>query len=98
MALGKVWVFAEVLDGQPITAALELLTRARSLGSTVEAVCLSPEAGSAAAALAALAGQHSPDLILFPTTYSSRDVAGRLAAKLDVPVISNGLDVGVDGG
>jgi len=127
MALNRVWVFAEVLDGQPITAALELLTKARSLGDTVEAVCLSPEAGSAAAALgahgattvyagtdaayadlllggpgadalAALAGQHSPDLILFPTTYSSRDIAGRLAAKLDVPVISNGLDVGVDGG
>ena len=127
MALDRVWVFTEVLDGQPITPALELLTRARSLGSTVEAVCLSPEAGSAAAvlgahgattvyagtdpayadlllggpgadALAALAGQHSPDLILFPTTYTSRDVAGRLAAKLDVPVISNGLDVTVDGG
>jgi electron transfer flavoprotein alpha subunit len=127
MALDKVWVFAEVLDGQPITPALELLTRARSLAGTVEAVCLSPEAESAAAALgahgattlyagtdpaygdlllggpgadalAALVGQHSPDLILFPTTYSSRDVAGRLAAKLDVPVISNGLDVSVDGG
>jgi electron transfer flavoprotein alpha subunit len=127
MALDRVWVFAEVLDGQPITAALELLTRARSLGGMVEAVCLSPEAESAAAALgahgattvyagtdaaygdlllggpgadtlAALAGRHSPDLILFPTTYSSRDIAGRLAAKLDVPVISNGLDVSVDGG
>ena len=126
MPLAKVWVFAEVLDGQPITAALELLTKARSLGSTVEAVCLSPEAESAAAALgahgattvhagtdpayadlllggpgadtlAALAGEHSPELILFPTTYSSRDVAGRLAAKLDVPVISNGLDVSADG-
>jgi electron transfer flavoprotein alpha subunit len=127
MALDRVWVFAEVLDGQPITPALELLTRARSLGGTVEAVCLSPEAESAAAALgdhgattvyagtdpayadlllggpgadalAALAAEHSPDLILFPTTYTSRDVAGRLAAKLDVPVISNGLDVSVDGG
>ena len=127
MPLDRVWVFAEVLDGQPITPALELLTRARSLGGTVEAVCLSPEAESAAAALgdhgattvyagtdpayadlllggpgadalAALAAEHSPDLILFPTTYTSRDVAGRLAAKLDVPVISNGLDVSVDGG
>ena len=38
MPLAKVWVFAEVLDGQPITPALELLTKARSLGSTVEAV------------------------------------------------------------
>jgi electron transfer flavoprotein alpha subunit len=126
MPLSKVWVFAEVLDGQPITPALELLTRARSLGSTVEAVCLSPEAESAAAALgahgattvyagtdpgyadlllggpgadamAALVAGQSPDLILFPTTYTGRDVAGRLAAKLDVPVISNGLDVAANG-
>ncbi|MBV8312407.1 MAG: electron transfer flavoprotein subunit alpha/FixB family protein [Planctomycetaceae bacterium] len=126
MGLDRVWVFAEVLDGQPITVALELLTRARSLGSTVEAVVLSPEAESAAPALgahgattvyagtdpaysdlllggpgadalAALVRQHSPDLVLFPTTYSSRDVAGRLSAKLDVPVISNGLDVTADG-
>lgn len=126
MALPKVWVFAEVLDGEPITPALELLTRARSLGDTVEAVCLSPEAEAAAPALgahgattvhagtdpaygelllggpgadtmAALVASHSPDLILFPTTYSSRDVAGRLAAKLDVPVISNGLGVSADG-
>src|SRR3979411_1089491 len=56
MALERVWVFAEVLDGQPITAALELLTRARSLGGTVEAICLSPEAESAAAA----AGPRAP--------------------------------------
>ena len=27
MALERVWVFAEVLDGQPITAALELLCK-----------------------------------------------------------------------
>jgi electron transfer flavoprotein alpha subunit len=126
MPLAKVWVFAEVLDGQPITPALELLTKARSLGETVEAVCLSPEAeaaspalgahgattvyaatdpaygelllgGPGADAMAALVATHAPDLILFPTTYASRDVAGRLAAKLDVPVISNGLDVSADG-
>jgi electron transfer flavoprotein alpha subunit len=126
MPLAKVWVFAEVLDGQPITPALELLTKARSLGETVEAVCLSPEAeaaspalgahgattvyaatdpaygelllgGPGADAMAALVATHAPDLILFPTTYTSRDVAGRLAAKLDVPVISNGLDVSADG-
>ena len=37
--------------------------------------------------------EHKPDLVLFGMTYNSRDVAGRLAAKLGVPVIANGLDV-----
>jgi electron transfer flavoprotein alpha subunit len=49
--------------------------------------------GPAADALAALIEEHKPDLVLFAMTYNSRDVAGRLAAKLGVPVIANGLDV-----
>ena len=53
--------------------------------------------GPAASTLAGLVGEHHPDLILFAGTYASRDVAGRLAAKLDVPVIANGCDVAVDG-
>src|SRR5207245_4589147 len=104
------------------TVTLELLTRARSLGSTVEAVAFTPQAETAAAelgghgattlyagsdpgyaeflvggpasdALAALVEEHKPDLILFAMTYDGRDVAGRLAARLGVPVIANGLDV-----
>jgi electron transfer flavoprotein alpha subunit len=49
--------------------------------------------GPAADTLAALVVPHPPDLILFAATHAGRDVAGRLAAKLDVPVIANGLDV-----
>jgi electron transfer flavoprotein alpha subunit len=126
MAVAKTWVFAEIVDGKPAPAVLELLTKARSLGGTVEALAFSPEAeaaagvlgehgattlfagtdaafgelvlgGPAADAIAALAGQHSPDLVLIASTYLGRDVAGRLAAKLDVPVIANGLDVGANG-
>jgi electron transfer flavoprotein alpha subunit len=122
MALSKVWVFAEIAGGKPAPVALELLAKARSLGSTVEAVAFSPDAadaatelgahgattlyagtdplwgelllgGPAADALAALIAEHQPDLLLFGMTYDSRDVAGRLAAKLGVPVIANGLDV-----
>jgi electron transfer flavoprotein alpha subunit len=122
MALGKVWVFAEIADGKPAPVALELLTKARSLASTVEAVAFAPDAADAAAelgahgattlyagtdpqwgelllggpaadALAALIAEHKPDLVLFGMTYNSRDVAGRLAAKLGVPVIANGLDI-----
>jgi electron transfer flavoprotein alpha subunit len=122
MPLGKVWVFAEIAAGKPAPVALELLTKARSLAGTVEAVAFAPDAadaatelgahgattlfagtdplwgellfgGPAADALATLIEEHKPDLVLFGMTYNSRDVAGRLAAKLGVPVIANGLDV-----
>jgi electron transfer flavoprotein alpha subunit len=43
-----------------------------------------------ASAMAALvAGGNAPDAILIPATYDGRDVAGRLSAKLDVPVLTN---------
>src|ERR1022692_2000962 len=122
MALGKIWVFAEIAGGKPTPVALELLTKARSLAGTVEAVAFAPDAADAAAelgahgatalyagtdplwgelllggpaadALATLMHEHRPDLVLFGMTYNARDVAGRLAAKLGVPVIANGLDV-----
>jgi electron transfer flavoprotein alpha subunit len=49
--------------------------------------------------LAALHKEHSPDLFLFGFTSDSRDVAGRLAARLDVGLISNAGDViAKDGG
>jgi electron transfer flavoprotein alpha subunit len=50
-------------------------------------------------ALAALHQQHQPDLILFAFTPDSRDVAGRLAARLGHGLISNASDVvAKDGG
>ncbi len=50
-------------------------------------------------ALAALHKANAPDLILFAFTSDSRDVAGRLAARLDVGLISNAGDVvAKDGG
>jgi len=123
MALGSVWVFAELNQGRAASGALELLTRARSLGAAaVEAVCFGPAAadavaelgrhgattvhlcadrafaellfgGPAADTLAALVAEHRPDLVLFAATHAGRDVAGRLAARLDVPVIANGLEI-----
>ena len=123
---GRIWVFAEVFEGKPTAASLELLTKARSLGDTVEAVVLSPEAdqvtatlgeygattvyagsdaayaelllgGPGADVLAALAQEHHPDVILFASSYAGRDVCGRLAARLDVPVVANVLDVSANG-
>ena len=126
MAVGTTWIFAELGDGKPVPAVLELLSKARSLGGTVEAVAFGASAESAAATvgeygattlhaaadpeydrlvlggpaadtIAALATERNPDLILIASTYLGRDVAGRLAAKLDVPVIANGLDVSANG-
>jgi electron transfer flavoprotein alpha subunit len=47
----------------------------------------------AAHAMHALVQQHAPDLILFATTYMSRDVAGRLQAKTGTALMSNAIDV-----
>ena len=44
-------------------------------------------------ALHALIDAHAPDLILFATTYVSRDVAGRLQAKTGTALMSNAIDV-----
>lgn len=46
-----------------------------------------------AAALAAKVGEDAPDLILLGQAYTDRDLAGRLAARLGVGVLSNAFDV-----
>ncbi len=46
-----------------------------------------------AAALADRAREDGPDLILFGQAYTDRDVAGRLAARLGVGVLSNASDI-----
>ncbi|MDH3499043.1 MAG: electron transfer flavoprotein subunit alpha/FixB family protein, partial [Acidimicrobiia bacterium] len=53
---------------------------------------------AAAAAIAELAAEHNPDLILFALTYTDRDVAGRLSARLGKTVISNVTDISVTDG
>ena len=52
--MNKIWVYAESAEGKPTTATLELLTKARELGSTVEALY----AGGDADALAAPLGEY----------------------------------------
>lgn len=46
-----------------------------------------------AAALASIAESGAPDLLLFGQGYTDRDIAGRLAARLGVGVLSNASDV-----
>jgi electron transfer flavoprotein alpha subunit len=43
----------------------------------------------AAAIAAAVEAGDGPEAILFPATYDGRDIAGRLSAKLDRPVLTN---------
>src|SRR5580700_9089090 len=117
MAIDKVWVLAEEGDNGPTPVTLELLTEARAVAGTVEAVAWGSEAAGlagalgeygattlydvgdlggalpgvpVAAAIAALVqGGNAPDVILFPASYDGRDIAGRLSAKLDKPVLTN---------
>jgi len=122
MAIAKIWVVAEPADGGLTTTTLELLTEARSLASTVEAVTWGttdvstlagdygattvhsvgdigdalPGAPVAAAIAAAIAAGQGPDAILIPTSYDGRDIAGRLSARADLPVLTN--ITGLDGG
>jgi electron transfer flavoprotein alpha subunit len=49
-------------------------------------------------ALAALHKEGAPDLILFGFTSDSRDIAGRLAARLGIGLISNAGDIEANGG
>ena len=117
------WVFAEEVDGGPGIPALEVLTKAATLGP-VAAVYLGEgsdqaiatlgsygagtvyhlkgggdlPAAAAASAIAGLVEQESPRAVLFAQTYTSRDVAGRLAVRIDRPVLSNAVDVTFDHG
>jgi electron transfer flavoprotein alpha subunit len=126
MAIDKTWVVAESSGGAPTSLTLELLTKARALGSVVEAVAWGPDVAAMAGDLgsygaskvydlgdlgdalpasrvaAAIAAQveagNGPDVILIGTTYDGRDVAGRLSARIDRPVLTNLVDLSVENG
>ena len=51
----------------------------------------------AAAALAELIAEHQPDMVVFGASYDGRDVCGRLSARIDRPILSNGMTWDVDG-
>jgi electron transfer flavoprotein alpha subunit len=55
-----------------------------------------PAAGITAA-LAELIEARSPDLVLFGMGYTDRDVAGRLSARIDRPVLANAVEIEADG-
>ena len=51
-----------------------------------------------AAAIQALCASAAPDAVLIPTSYDGRDIAGRLSARLDRPVLTNVTGISDDGG
>ncbi|MGC1418902.1 MAG: electron transfer flavoprotein subunit alpha/FixB family protein [Acidimicrobiales bacterium] len=51
-----------------------------------------------ASAIATLVGQKAPDAILIPSSYDGRDIAGRLSARLDRPVLTNVTGLSDEGG
>jgi electron transfer flavoprotein alpha subunit len=118
-----IWVFSTDVDGALAPGALDLVTKARSLGDVAVfhvgtgsdgALAALGDHGAttvhhldpgdalpsaaAAAALAQLIEAEGGEVVLFGMGSTDRDVAGRLAARLDRPVLANALDVTVDGG
>jgi electron transfer flavoprotein alpha subunit len=118
---GAIWVYAEQADGKVDQTALEILTKARSLGDDLAAVVLGKGASEAAKevgeygaktvytadaevyddyiaqpateALHQLVQEHSPELLLFALNYDSRDIAGRLSARLGATLMSNVMEI-----
>jgi len=56
-----------------------------------------PGVAVASAMKALIDGGASPDLIMFPQNYEGRDVMARLSVKLDRTVLTNSIDISVDG-
>jgi electron transfer flavoprotein alpha subunit len=56
-----------------------------------------PGVAVAAAMKAVIDGGDAPDVILFPQDYIGRDVVSRLSVQLDRPVLTNNVEVAVDG-
>jgi electron transfer flavoprotein alpha subunit len=70
-------------------------TRVHDVGDLQGALPGVPVASAIAALVQAGSG---PDAVLIPATYDGRDVAGRLSAKLDRPVLTNVTGLVADGG
>ena len=85
MAIDKIWVLAEAGDGGPTPITLELLTEARALAGTVEAVTWGTETASLAGPL----GEYGAT-----TVYDVGDLGGALPG---VPV-SAALAALIEGG
>jgi electron transfer flavoprotein alpha subunit len=85
MSVDKIWVLAEVADGSPITTSLELITAARSLGTTVEAFAW----GDSTAAVAPVLGQYG-----VTTVHDVGDLGGALPGAPVAAAIAAAVEAG----
>jgi electron transfer flavoprotein alpha subunit len=85
MAVDKIWVLAEVADGSPITTSLELITAARSLAGTVEAVAY----GDATASVAGTLGEYG-----VTTVHDVGDLGGALPGSPVAAAIAAAVEAG----
>ena len=84
MGIDNIWVFAQAADGAPTTGTLELLTKARSLGSTVSAFIAGDGTGAAGAL-----GDHGAAKV-----YATGDLGGALPGV----AIAAAMQAVIDGG
>ena len=121
MALNTIWVVVDRSGDKVASVAFELLTKARQVAATVEAVTWGDASGIAdqvgaygatalhtvgdlggglpgpavAAAIAAkIGGGSAPDAVFLAQSYNGRDIAGRLSARIDRPVLTNIVNLG----
>ena len=87
-------VGAVALGPGAVDAAAELGEHGVSLAYAADDERLAePSSRVAAHTLAALIAAHGPDLMLFPSSYRARDVAGRLQAITGATLMANAVDV-----
>ena len=79
----NIWVFAQAANGAPTTATLELLTKARSLGSVTAFI------GGDASGVAASLGEHGATKV-----YATGDLSGKLPGV----AVSAAMKAVIDGG
>jgi electron transfer flavoprotein alpha subunit len=85
MSVDKIWVLAEVADGAPITTSLELITAARTLAGTVEAVAY----GDATASVAGTLGEYGAT-----TVHDVGDLGGSLPGAPVAAAIAAAVQAG----
>ena len=102
MAHDKIWVLAEYTEAGPTSNTLELLTEARALGSTVEAVSWGAGTAGVAAALGEYGASTVYDVGDIATALPGASVSGAIAALVEggnrpdillVPASYDGRDV-----
>ena len=100
--MDRIWVLAEAFEGKPLSGTLELLTAARSLGSTVEAVVWGADGDAVAAELGKYGatkvynvgdiGQHLPGVAV-GSALAEAIKGGDAPDALLVPTTYDGRDI-----